>query len=119
VQVGGAGDDLLTGGSGNDVLLGGTGTDVLLGLAGDDVLVAGSASAAESLGALRALSAEWVASHATTTQEAAAVDQVVTDTTTDVLAGGGGSDWFIVSRGDVLLDALNLLGSHDVLTYVT
>jgi hypothetical protein len=119
VQVGGAGDDLLTGGSGNDVLVGGSGNDAMFGLAGDDVLIAGSLSGATSLAGLRAMSAEWVASHATTAQEAADADQVVTDTTTDVLSGGTGSDWFILSKGDVVRDATTLHGSKDVLTYVT
>ena len=119
VQVGGAGNDLLTGGSGNDVLVAGTGKDVLLGMAGDDILIAGSVSAAHSLSSLRALSDGWVASHAATALEAAAIDNAVTDTASDILAGGSGSDWFIVDKSDVLLDALSLFGSHDVVTYVT
>jgi Ca2+-binding RTX toxin-like protein len=117
--LGGNGDDALTGFAGNDVIAGGAGHDALFGMDGHDVLIAGSIAPLTTASDLRAVGIEWALSKATTAQEAATADQVVTDTENDVLSGGAGSDWFIVSKGDGVLDYSTKTGSADVITYVS
>jgi hypothetical protein len=117
--LGGAGDDVVSGFDGNDVIAGGAGHDALLGMDGHDILIAGSIAPDTTAAALRAMGVEWAASKTTTAQEAATADQVVTDSEFDVLTGGAGSDWFIVSRGDGVLDYTAKGKSADVITYVS
>jgi Ca2+-binding RTX toxin-like protein len=117
--LGGAGDDVVCGFDGNDVIAGGAGHDALLGMDGHDILIAGSIAPDTTAAALRAMGVEWAASKTTTAQEAATADQVVTDSEFDVLTGGAGSDWFIVSRGDGVLDYTAKGKSADVITYVS
>lgn len=119
ILLGGNGDDLLTGFGGNDVLAGGDGRDALLGGDGHDILIAGQISPQQTAAGLRAMGIEWAASKATTAAEATEADRLVTDDDADILSGGGGSDWFIISRGDSVLDYSTKVGSADVITYVS
>jgi hypothetical protein len=119
ILLGGNDCDLLTGFGGNDVLAGGDGLDALLGCDGHDILIAGQISSQQTTAGLRAMGVEWAASKATSPTEATEADRVVTDNDFDLLSGGGGSDWFIVSRGDGVLDYSTRTGSKDAITYVS
>jgi Ca2+-binding RTX toxin-like protein len=120
--LGGDGNDAVSGGAGHDVLVGGIGSDRLIGGAGHDVLISGSVSGSVSLGALRVVGADWVASRATTCEEEETVDELVSGTDGDWLTGSAGSDWFIINVDDIITDlheGLSRGGQGDVVTYVS